>query len=92
MGISELTTKIIRTHTPQAFISVSITNFSGKRIAVDAHNLIYRIFAVVLKNHVIKTNIVKDDLNREKMVYQSLQLLLYLEDKPEPARHRLSCR
>lgn len=68
MGINELTTKILRPYAKNGFVNKPISEFSGKRVAIDAHNLIYRIFAVVLKDEVAKTDIAKVDVNREVMV------------------------
>lgn len=48
MGIKGIN-KVIERHSPDAFISISLKEFDGKRIAVDANNLMYTLMATARK-------------------------------------------
>jgi flap endonuclease-1 len=67
MGISDLT-KILKENCPDCYVKIPIYNFSGKRIAIDAHNLIYRYFSVQNKEEIKRTDITKDDPNRHRII------------------------
>jgi flap endonuclease-1 len=67
MGISDLT-KILKEFCPECYIKIPIDKFNSKRVAIDAHNLIYRYFSVQMKEEVKKTDIKKSDPNRDKIV------------------------
>jgi flap endonuclease-1 len=67
MGISDLT-KILREYCPDCYVKEPINKFNGKRVAIDAHNLIYRYFSVQMKEEVKKTDIKIGDPNRQRVV------------------------
>jgi flap endonuclease-1 len=67
MGISDLT-KILKEECPDCYKKLPISDLKGKRIAIDAHNLIYRYFSVQLKEELKRTDITRDDINRCRLV------------------------
>jgi flap endonuclease-1 len=68
MGIQDLVTKILKPNAPSGFVCLPLYTFAGKRIAVDAHNLIYRMFSVHLRDEVMQTNLLKEEVNRRNIV------------------------
>jgi flap endonuclease-1 len=68
MGIQDLVTQILKPHAPQGFVCIPMYQFSGKRVAIDAHNLIYRLISVHVRDEVMKTDIVNQEVNRQVIV------------------------
>lgn len=67
MGIKNLSV-LIHEKAPNAYVNITMPSLSGKRVAIDGHNLIYRLFSVHLKEEINKTNILSDEVNRENVV------------------------
>jgi len=67
MGISDLT-KILKENCPDCYVKIPMISLSGKRIAIDAHNLIYRYFSVQNKEEIKRTDIRNDDPNRHRII------------------------
>lgn len=60
MGIIGIN-KLLQRNAPQAFFTIPITKFSGKRIAIDANNWMYTNMAIARKKIINKTDIANID-------------------------------
>lgn len=76
MGIKNIN-KALNEMSPDAFISLSIKHFTGKRIAIDANNLMYTVLYKARSNTIDKNDILKD-MNKEifrNWVSESIELV-----------------
>jgi flap endonuclease-1 len=67
MGIKNFST-LLKDKASPAFIKMDIADLYGKRIAIDLNNLMYRYFSSYLKEEIYQTDIVQNNVNREKVV------------------------
>jgi flap endonuclease-1 len=67
MGIKNFST-LLKEKASSAFIKLDINEFYGKRIAIDLNNLMYRYFSSYLKEEIYQTDLIQNDVNREKVV------------------------
>jgi flap endonuclease-1 len=67
MGIKNFST-LLKEKASSAFIKLDINEFYGKRIAIDLNNLMYRYFSSYLKEEIYQTDLIQDEVNREKVV------------------------
>jgi flap endonuclease-1 len=75
MGIGNLNT-LLREHCPQVFVKRPLTDFSGKRIAVDANNWGRRMMAAAHKRNVNMTDVAVEDPVRGTTIQIWLQLVM----------------
>jgi flap endonuclease-1 len=66
MGIKNFST-LLKEKASSAFIKLDINDFYGKRIAIDLNNLMYRYFSSYLKEEIYQTDLIQNDVNREKV-------------------------
>lgn len=67
MGIKNFST-LLKEKASSAFVKMDINDFYGKRIAIDLNNIMYRYFSSYLKEEIYQTDLIHDDVNREKVV------------------------
>lgn len=67
MGIKNLSV-LINDKAPDAYKKINMPCFSGKRVAIDGHNLIYRLFSIYLKDEINKTDVINQEVNRDNVV------------------------
>lgn len=67
MGIKNFST-LLKEKASSAFIKLDINDFYGKRIAIDLNNIMYRYFSSYLKEEIYQTDLIQNDVNREKVV------------------------
>jgi flap endonuclease-1 len=66
MGIKNFST-LLKEKASEAFIKIDINDFYGKRIAIDLNNIMYRYFSSYLKEEIYQTDLIHEDVNREKV-------------------------
>lgn len=66
MGIKNFST-LLKEKASSAFIKIDINDLYGKRIAIDLNNLMYRYFSSYLKEEIYQTDLIQNDVNREKV-------------------------
>ena len=67
MGIKNFST-LLKEKASSAFIKMNVNEFYGKRIAIDLNNIMYRYFSSYLKEEIYQTDLIQNDINREKVV------------------------
>lgn len=67
MGIKNFST-LLKDKAASAFLKMDIEEFYGKRIAIDLNNIMYRYFSSYLKEEIYQTDLIHENVNREKVV------------------------
>jgi flap endonuclease-1 len=75
MGIKNFST-LLKEKASSAFIKLDINDFYGKRIAIDLNNIMYRYFSSYLKEEIYQTDLIQNDVNREKVVVKWIHGLI----------------
>jgi len=65
MGIKDLN-KLVKENAPNAIVSVPLSFFWGRRIAIDATNLLFRYFSTAWSAQVYKTRVDIEDVDRDQ--------------------------
>ena len=72
MGISELN-GLLRDRCPNVFVRRRLSDFTGRRIAIDANGWYYKIMAIANKKVVDTTDVAMTDPDRDAIVKSSLE-------------------
>ena len=67
MGIDSLN-PLLREKCPEVFVRRPLTDFTGKRIAIDANNWSFRMMAIAHKRSVYNIDVVVEDLDRSTTI------------------------
>lgn len=69
MGIKNFST-LLKDKAETAFMKMEITEFYGKRIAIDLNNIMYRYFSSYLKEEIYQTDLIHQNVDRDKVVHK----------------------
>jgi 5'-3' exonuclease len=75
MGVSDLN-PFLREKCPRVFIRRRLSSFSGKRVAIDANNWMFRMMAVAHKRIVDTTDVLNDDPDRDATIKLWFSLMM----------------
>ena len=75
MGIKNFST-LLKERSSSAFIKININELSGKRIAIDLNNIMYRYFSTHLKEEIYQTDLIHNDVDRVKVVNKWVMALV----------------
>lgn len=84
MGIEGLT-RWIREHHPQAISTVELSSFSGRRVAIDATNVLYEMWSSAYRERLKLTNVLYTEVDRKEVEVRCLEKVF------EYTRRILSC-
>lgn len=71
MGLKSIN-ETLKTHAPGAFGTISLTYFSGSRIALDGNEWIYSAVAVIVKNMIMSLVDPLQEIDREELIKKAV--------------------
>lgn len=75
MGIKDLNT-LLKRHAPSCFVTIPLSKFAGKRIAVDAHYWMYSRMCIARTKVLQKTNIAEGEPNPHEITREWVQAFI----------------
>jgi flap endonuclease-1 len=75
MGIKNFSI-LLKDKAASAFMKMDISEFYGKRIAIDLNNIMYRNFSSIWKEEIYQTDLINNNVDREKVVHKWIHSII----------------